>query len=240
MKKQSNSIPMAQIKYGAIITEIKGKIGGQVFQSGNSGFQMKNKPKNAIDRAHARTFGDGHQNLLFSSAIKNWQQITSSNRSSWSALLGSWTFINKFGDVYNGSPYQIQNACNINRQLLELSMLAAAPTVNPAFDPVLSYADFSLSGTCNGTIANADANGQLIYVQASAPVNPTKNISRVKFRKFGVYTSTTGTVDYKAAYIAWLGYTPTIGSVFYVKTWTAWSDYPKQQYATIYRIEVVA
>lgn len=231
---------MANIKYGAIITEIKGKVGGSVFQSNKAGFTMKNKPKIAIDRAKARTFGDGHQNLLFSSAIKNWSQITEANRSSWSALVGTWQFNNKFGDVYNGSPYQIQNACNINRQLLELAMLAPAPTYNPAVDPGLSYANFSLSGTFNGTISNAGANGQLVYVEASQPVNPTKNISRVQFRKFGVIVSAAGTANYKAAYIAWLGFTPTLGTVFYIRTWTAWADYPRQQFNQLHRVVIVA
>jgi hypothetical protein len=231
---------MANIKYGAIITEIKGKVGGSVFQSNKAGFTMKNKPKIAIDRAKARTFGDGHQNLLFSSAIKNWSQITEANRSSWSALVGTWQFNNKFGDVYNGSPYQIQNSCNINRQLLELAMLAPAPTYNPAVDPGLSYANFSLSGTFNGTIANAGANGQLVYVEASQPVNPTKNISRVQFRKFGVIVSAAGTANYKAAYIAWLGFTPALGTVFYIRTWTAWADYPRQQFNQLHRVEIVA
>lgn len=231
---------MANIKYGAIITEIKGKVGGSVFQSNKAGFTMKNKPKIAIDRAKARTFGDGHQNLLFSSAIKNWSQITEANRSSWSALVGTWQFNNKFGDVYNGSPYQIQNACNINRQLLELAMLAPAPTYNPAVDPGLSYANFSLSGTFNGTIANAGANGQLVYVEASQPVNPTKNISRVQFRKFGVIVSAAGTANYKAAYIAWLGFTPALGTVFYIRTWTAWAVYPRQQFNQLHRVVIVA
>lgn len=230
---------MANIKYGAIITEIKGKVGGSVFQSNKAGFTMKNK-----NRGGTRTGGifKGDfptQRLFFSSAIKNWSQITDANRASWSALVGTWQFYNKFGDVYNGSPYQIQNACNINRQLLELAMLAPAPTYNPAVDPGISYANFSLSGTFNGTISNAGANGQLGYVEASQPVNPTKNISRVQFRKFGVIVSAAGTADYKAAYIAWLGFTPALGSVFYIRTWTAWSDYPKQQFNQLHRVEVV-
>lgn len=231
---------MAQVKYGALITEIKGKVGGTVFQNGNSGFQMRNKGKYRPGRALADVVKSYRQKQLFSSAIKNWTQMTAINRSSWSALLGTWQFTNRFGDVYNGSPYQIQNACNINAQLLELPMFSAAPNYNAAFDPNISYANFSLSGTFNGTIGNAAANGQLIYVEASQPVNSTKNISRIPFNKFGVITSAAGTVNYKAAYIAWLGYTPTIGTVFYVKTWTAWADYPKQQFANVYRIEVVA
>jgi len=35
---------MGVVKYGAILTEIKGKVGGTVFQGGKSAAVVKNKP----------------------------------------------------------------------------------------------------------------------------------------------------------------------------------------------------
>lgn len=232
---------MAQVKYGSIITEIKGKVGGSVFQGGTAAPLMKNISIIQRDRESSRTFGDGHQNTKFSTATKYWSQISVAERNSWNGLVGVWTFKNKFGDVYNGSGYQIFCAANINRLSLGLSMLATAPTFNAAFDPSWTFTDYSISGVFEQTIGNAAAIGQKIFNQISFYTTPTKSFN--KTRIIGSSTNeilATGTTNVKPLIQGVFGGDPPLGSVFYITKWYAWADYPKAQFYTVYKINVVA
>lgn len=68
-----------------------------------------------------RAYHDGThvpQQRNFSEITKGWSKLTVGERASWSGLLGVWTFVNKFGDTYDGSAYQIYTAANINRMSL--------------------------------------------------------------------------------------------------------------------------
>lgn len=235
---------MAIVKYGAIITSIKGKIGGTVFQTGRSGGVAKNLNRHvAQQKGGVGQAGDAYEQAKtnFSVVTKSWSKATDVNRSSWSALLGIWTFINKFGDVYNGSAFQIFTACNINLRTLELPEITTAPVYNAANDLGLTFDDFSLAGTWNRTTTNAAAAGQYRVAYFSKPVSPTTPASKAKLQKVSVaLVPAPGVFDLKSDYVAWLGYTPPLGSIFYVRVWTCWEDYPKIQFDTVYKIEVVA
>ena len=70
---------MARVTYGAVITEIKGSVGGTVFQGNAYGYTMKNKPK----MIKPNTPSQLTQQYYFSKAVKAWNQLTSSQRSAW-------------------------------------------------------------------------------------------------------------------------------------------------------------
>lgn len=62
---------MASVKYGVIVTEIKGKSGGQVFQAGKQGFTIKNKPsKNNVKQA-APLYGTKSTQVLWFGCMAN-------------------------------------------------------------------------------------------------------------------------------------------------------------------------
>lgn len=236
---------MAQVKYGSIITEIKGKVGGTTFQGGRTGGLMKNKGKVFVrgwDRVPIGAGSSGTTQIAnFSKVTKYWSQITTEQRNSWSGLVGIWTFVNKFGDTYNGSSYQIFCAANINRLSLGLTMLASAPVFNAAFDPDWSFTDYSIAGDFQQTIGNAAAVGQNVFNQLSFFTSPTKSLN--KTRIIGSDTNTilgTGTTSVKAIIQGAFGGNPPLGSIFYITKWFCWADYPKAQFYTVYKINVVA
>ena len=93
-----------------------------------------------------------------------WGTLTDAQRLGWSNLLGTWQFVNKFGDTYNGSAFQIFTACNLNRNMLGLSNLLDVPAVNAAFDPELTFSDYQIGATTfNRIIAGAAAQGQYAF-----------------------------------------------------------------------------
>lgn len=232
---------MAQVKYGAIITEIKGKVGGTTFQGGRTGGLMKNKGKNREVHGNLDDVLNFPRRIAFGSVTKYWSQISEAQRASWNGLVGTWTFVNKFGDTYNGTGYQIFCAANINRLSLGLSLLATAPTFNAAYDPNWTFTDYSISGDFEQTIGNASAIGQHIFNQISYVTSPTKSLN--KTRIIGSNSNTilaTGTTSVKALIQSVFGGDPPLGSIFYITKWFCWADYPKAQFYTEYKINVVA
>jgi len=235
---------MARVQYGAIITDIKGKIGGQVLQGGRSGGIMKNKGHVVQQRKGRMHTGDVTLERVqsnFSIVTKHWSSLTDAERNSWAALLGVWTFTDKFGNKYDGSKYQIFCAANINRITAGLSLLDTAPVYAAALDPEFSWSDFSLSGTWDRTNANNNAAGQMGVYKVSRPFHKSKPLSKVQTQiaTFAAIPSPT-TVNKKAEYLAYLGYTPPIGSLILVESWTFLDEYPEKQFVQQFVCEVVA
>ena len=87
---------MARILLSAIVTEIRGKIGGTVFQSGQGGFQAK---RLAVPRDISNGPQLQRRNAFHATTI-GWQGLTSFQRSSWDGgpdpgLSGYTTYVRK-------------------------------------------------------------------------------------------------------------------------------------------------
>lgn len=239
---------MAVLKYGAIVTEIKGKIGGTIFQGGKSGGTAKNKGIHGKAKGYARgtssaTFGDGglQNRINFSDVAKMWQQLSEVDRDSWSSLLGVYTFTNKFGDVYNGTAYMIFFAQNLLSKYLGLSFLNAAQLENPTIDAGLTCSDYSISGDFERTVANALPVKNYLSVEGSQLVSPNTSLSKLRFRKAGIYSiQLANTLSYKTEVDTFFGGVPPLGSVFYIRTWYTRQDWRKKQFVQLHKITVVA
>lgn len=236
---------MASIQMGAIITEIKGSVGGTTFQSSNAGLTMKHKGKGMCGKikGYANRHDGTHvpQQGNFSIVTKAWAGLSVVERATWSGLLGVWTFKNKFGVVYNGSAFQIFCAANINRLTLGLSLLTVAPTKVDMVDPMVTYSDYSISGDFLETRSNAAAIGSKGFFYVTYPANPTSNYKKLRRAASAVRGyMTVGTTSRKADLQAILGGDPPLGSVLYGVIWWCFPDYPNQQFFHVYTIKVVA
>ncbi|MCC6181048.1 MAG: hypothetical protein IT237_04375 [Bacteroidia bacterium] len=232
---------MAQVKYGAIITEIKGKVGGTVFQGGRASPIMKNKSIIQYPRGGEVNKTRQTSQSNFGQVTKGWSKLTDGERASWSSLLGVWTFVNKFGETYDGSAYQIYTAANINRMLLELSPLTSAPVADSAVDPIFTWANYSISGTFVGSYTNNLADFQYAFMSLSQYANATTPPNKIrKISNGALELKSPRSYDFKSAVQAIYGGNPPLGSFFYIETWFCKPDYPKAQFKQIFKIEVVA
>ena len=222
-----------------IKTEIKGKVGGAVFQGGRSGGIMKNKGTNTAKAKVSPTDEEFAPLSQFSSVVKMWSQITQPQRDSWSALLGVWTFTDKFGDVYNGTPYQIFTAININRETLGLARLPNAPTFIAAEDMDITITDYSSTDGCTFEVLVAASQIQYVLLSASSQQNETKNIGSITFRKIvSLRIPSAGSLDVQPHYLEAYGVNPVIGSFIYFRYWMCYQTYPRQQFFTTVKVSV--
>ena len=236
---------MASIKLGTIVTGIKGKVGGNVFQGGRASGILKNLTR-AKRKSGAIIITNTGEEVLkslgnFSEVTKYWSQITIAERSSWDALLGVWTFTNKFGDVYNGTSYQIFTAVNVNRLILGLSLLATAPIKVDAEKITISIADYSVSGSCDLTIVGTTTNVQSIVVTASQQQNATRNVGSMTFRQITAEViPTLNLIDLLPSYQGAYARNPQTGSVIIFQVWYTIAGYPRKQFFESFKVKVVA
>lgn len=132
---------MARVQYGSIITELKGKLGGHIFQGGNNAKVIR-----------LRGYTKGSTTTTRSAATSNLQQITSAyrlltspQRASWVAAAGNWPFTDKFGNTYFGSGYQMYVA--YNRNLVAIRQATVVSPVAPVSPMALGTIVASASAT---------------------------------------------------------------------------------------------
>jgi hypothetical protein len=156
---------MVQVKYGDIVTEMKGKIGGVTFKGGYSAAasQVITKLLKPVSTIHQYR----QNQLAYMSAL--WRGLTDAQRSDWNILGLTWPFVNCFGVVYYGSGYQVFMSVNLN-----LGLVGTAYHTTAA-DRVADWVFTGVGGTWTAVPANNEIyfddietlGNWRIYLQAS-------------------------------------------------------------------------
>lgn len=86
---------MASVKFGAIVTDAKGKLGGHVFQKGNQSRVLRTnfKPRQVYSWTRGRT------QQIVNDAITNWSKLTFAQKNEWDRVAPQFLFENKFHDA---------------------------------------------------------------------------------------------------------------------------------------------
>ena len=104
---------MASIKMGAIVTDIRGKLGGHVFQKGNQSRVLKTNFKT---KKTTNFFTSLRTNQL-ALVRTDWRNLSVLSRNEWKREASKFNFKNRFGDVitYNGFQLFIKLQFNLRR-----------------------------------------------------------------------------------------------------------------------------
>jgi len=204
---------MCKVQYGAIITEMKGKIGGQVFQGGSVGKILRNK---GYTPGLSSTARQGATAKLSANA-KRWQTLSGANRATFNAIAASWPFVDKFGATYYGTGYQVYIAYQNILNSLGLANQANAGGVGSPTDPGTVLASSSAGPTLDLNWDNAGGASDYVSVFASAPLSAGQNNNHRRYKKVlsSDYNAITG-VSFEAEYIAAFGQLVS-GSIISVK-----------------------
>lgn len=220
---------MARVQYGTIVTEIKGKVQGQVFQGGNVGFLLRNKGYTKGIASTARN----EANQKLSANASAWRSLTDTQRGQWAALAPDWLFYNKFGASYQGSGFQIYMSYNGYRNLGGYPSVDEPGVIDPPTNPGLIelaglYPD-GLEITCE----NEGTNDMWYTVYASAPVSAGRNTNNLRLKKIAtIYgldwdVAEIGTLYSNVYGIAQVGQRVTVVLIFYN------SAFPYPYYRTV-------
>lgn len=87
---------MSKIKWGAIVVDGRGKLGGHVFTKTKSGATMRTK----VTPVNPQTAAQASARSRLGGNSQAWAGLTEDQRSSWNALASETSKTNIFGDQY--------------------------------------------------------------------------------------------------------------------------------------------
>ena len=86
---------MARIKFGMMMTDARGKLGGQVFSKNRSGAYVRTK----VTPSNPRSMAQMSSRSILGSLSVMWNSLTLEKVSAWNAATADWQKTDIFGDL---------------------------------------------------------------------------------------------------------------------------------------------
>lgn len=161
---------MAKIKFGMMMTDARGKLGGQVFSKNRSGAYVRTK----VTPVNPRTTDQQANRSLLGSLSANWSALTEAQRNAWNGAVASWQKTNVFGDLIKPTGKNLFTGLNkvLLQQFPAESMLLVPPAKVefPAFVLVSASVDIS-SGNFTIQLGGSVEVGKTYQVRATSGVS---------------------------------------------------------------------
>lgn len=113
---------MALIKFGLVVVDARGKLGGHVFTKSRKGATIRTK----VTPSNPNTTAQSQARQRLANLSTNWGALTDEQRKSWNAATGQFLKTNIFGDNKEPSGRDLYVKLNFN-----LMTAVASPLVNP-------------------------------------------------------------------------------------------------------------
>jgi hypothetical protein len=195
---------MAKIKFGAMMVDARGKLGGHVFSKNRGGAYIRTKVTPSNPQSEAQV----EQRALLSTYSQGWRNLTEDQRLAFSGVVAQYARTNIFGDTVNPSGSNLYTRLNIN-----IGIAGGTPiTVPPLPLGVATPSDFTITADVSDAeviinfLPAAVPAGQVLVVEATPQLSPGIENANSLFRIIDVLPAATATgADVGAAYIAKFG-----------------------------------
>lgn len=193
---------MAKIKFGAMMVDASGKLGGQVFSKNRGGAYIRTKstPLNPQTTAQMAIRG------IFASISSAWSGLTEARRQSFNNLVSSYARTDIFGDLRNPSGKNLFQRLNQNLEISGQAQIAEC--VQPSEVPFANLTSVTLDSE-NETIdlaTTGNTTGVKVVVWATPPLSAGTSFVKNKLRQVAVFDGTAGFgVNIDAEYVTKFG-----------------------------------
>lgn len=171
---------MAKIKFGLVVTEGSGKLGGHVFSKNRGGAYIRTK----VTPLNPQTSYQANVRFLLTTWSKAWSALTQAQILAWNAAVSSFAKTDQFGDLRNPTGKNLYVRLNVN-----LANAGAASISDPPVPVALSeITGLAVTATAPGTMSvswtsGAVPAGEAWLLESIKPVNAgrkfVKNLYRV-------------------------------------------------------------
>lgn len=158
---------MASIKSGSIVSDIRGKVGTEIYSRNKFGSYVKSY---AVPVQPGTAFQDTAQDRL-ATCIASWQSLSDADRLAWNDYAGSVSFSNGVGLPSKLSGYNLFVSRKMN-------LLVVDQTINPSLGPGNSPPNFNIFISTSTTVllrvtvtSDSAPNNFRIVVMMSPPVS---------------------------------------------------------------------
>ena len=220
-----------KLKFGAIVTDGRGKIGGHVASKNRAGAYLRTK----VTPSNPNTVAQVQARSILASLSQMWQTLTDGQRSGWNEAVKEWGTTDIFGDIKNPSGINLFVKLNANLisggypQLLDVPAKMEVPSVTIT-SAILSIA----TGAITFLFSDNSANGVRALVRATPKLSAGVSFVKSQFRVIGVEVVLGDSFDLVGAYGARFG-TPSVGANIYASVQFV---LPNGQKTTVQKVKV--
>lgn len=199
---------MAKVKFGAMMVDMRGKLGGQVFSKNRGGAYVRTK----VTPSNPQTSDQVAQRARLAEFSQQYRTLTEEQRLAWSSVVTQYATTNVFGDLVNPTGSTLFNRVNINIALaggvtvltpplpigvetpsdVEVSADASTPTLDLDFTPTPIPADHTMiveaTPQLSPGISNANSKFRIIASLPAATATGADILSAYT-EKFGALTA---------------------------------------------------
>ena len=201
-----------KLKFGAIVTDGRGKIGGHVASKNRAGAYLRTKvtPSNPNTVAQAQARG------ILASLSQGWGQLTDSQRKGWNEAVKEYGSTDIFGDIKNPSGINLFVKLNSNLVSVGLPQVLDVPAKSEVPAVIVIDASYRIA-TDNVSISfnSALADGFIALVRATPKLSAGVSFVKSQFRVIGYGNVVDDNLGLVGAYSAKFG-TPSVGANIYV------------------------
>jgi hypothetical protein len=194
-----------KIKWGALVVDGRGKIGGHVGSKNRAGSYLRTK----VVPVNPQTASQSLVRSFVSTLSRAWAGLSEVNRNAWNGAVEAWKKTDIFGDLKSPSGFNLYMRLNLNL----LGIGEDALDVPPAPVDTPNVESITLSGVAGTSLSLAYVAGtvtaaQKIIVEATAGMSHGKSYAKNAFRKIAALAGGTA-----SPFVATTAYGSKFGSV---------------------------
>lgn len=115
---------MAKVKFGAMMTDMRGKLGGQVFSRNRGGAYVRTK----VTPTNPQTADQVEQRARLAQFSQAWRGLTEAQRLAWASVVSQWSTTDVFGDIVNPTGATLHTRLNMNIALAGGTAITTPPS----------------------------------------------------------------------------------------------------------------
>lgn len=183
---------MAKIKFGMMMTDARGKLGGQVFSKNRAGAYVRTK----VTPSNARTVAQQASRNILGSLSIGWNSLSEIAVKAWNEAVNDWKSTDVFGDLKTPSGKNLYIQLNKNLLQSNQSALGLPPekTEVPEFEGTAVRIDETEESIAITGLLAVPANTTM-QIWATAPLANGVNYVKNRMRVIGY--APTGTIEPK-------------------------------------------
>lgn len=189
---------MAKIQFGMMMTDARGKLGGQVFSKNRAGAYIRSK----VTPSNPQTLDQQANRALLGSTSRGWSSLTDDDRTAWNAAVVNWPKKTIFGATSIPSGKSLYVELNKNLSAAGQSNISTPPA--KADIPVLGLTGVVFDISSGTMVISYTGSPDIYLLQVRATPILSQGTSNAKNRFRVIYTKNEDGFDDNDAYDAYV------------------------------------
>ena len=188
-----------KIKWGAIVVDGSGKLGGHVASKNRGGTYFKTKVTPVNPQSTFQTVNRAY----FAMLSQGWSSLTAAQIRGWNEAVELFRYTNVFGDLKTLSGKALYQKLNQNLLITGQSTISDAPEPQEVPAPIAITAPGVVSPASFSIDTTGDTTGSVLYARATPVLSAGTSFIKNRLREIAIETGGSDvSIDIQAAYTA--------------------------------------